>query len=318
MLGAGLVAGLAPAVSAAGTWVLASIVVAALAAAALSTVDSLAPASPPGAPLAARVAVGLGLLGRVAAAMAIAAAFGDYVLPDRPAVAAVALAMAATAATVLGARLPAPNLRIAVGMAVGIVLAVLAVFVTVCFAIEPAEPVVAVPPGSTGSADPWGLPAAAGLMFFAFLGFHRAAEPGARRSRRAALLAIGIASAVYLGVAAAALHQLGGPRLALSPAPLRDAMAAADAAALDSLLTVGVAVAAACAALAVLGDVRRIGAVYCRSGELPTWLAGLAAATGAVLLAPPTTIALAAGAMLAYYVLVNLAAAGCLRWTSDP
>jgi hypothetical protein len=48
-----------------------------------------------------------------------------------------------------------------------------------------------------------------------------------------------------------------------------------------------------------------------KSGELPTWLAGLAAATGAVLLAPPTTMALAAGAMLANYLLVNLAG----RWS---
>ncbi|MCA1835502.1 MAG: hypothetical protein LC721_03860, partial [Actinobacteria bacterium] len=41
----------------------------------------------------------------------------------------------------------------------------------------------------------------------------------------------------------AALHQLGAPRLALSPAPLRDALAAADASGIDALLTVGAAVA---------------------------------------------------------------------------
>src|SRR5437899_5044753 len=71
MLGAGLLAGIAPAASAAGAWMLVGLVLAAglVLACGLSTSDRPTP---------------LALLGRSAGAAAIAGTFGRYLVPDHP------------------------------------------------------------------------------------------------------------------------------------------------------------------------------------------------------------------------------------------
>ncbi len=223
----------------------------------------------------------IGVFGRVAGASAIAGTFGAYVVPAHPGPAAVVF-------IAIGVGLTSVNWEQSLSrVALAIVLGVLAVFVAACFAIAPPGEAVAVPSGTPGTPDAGGIPAATALMFFCFLGFHRA-------KRR--WLTIGVTLAVYLAVAGAALYQLGGPRLALSSAPLRDALAAADASGIDTVLAVGVAVATLLALLGVLGDLRGG-----KRGRVLTPLAGVAAAVGAVLLPVSTLIAVAAGLMLAHY-----------------
>ncbi|HEV2780758.1 MAG TPA: hypothetical protein VGX25_15315 [Actinophytocola sp.] len=268
-LGAGLLAGLAPAASAAGTWLLVALVLAAF----LAVGCGLSTSENQGF---------LGVLGRIAGAAAIAGTFGAYLLPADPLPAAIGLIAVAAAVTALGFRPPpAP--------AVAVVLAVLAAFVAACLAIDPAGQAVPPPPGVPGADDLAGLPAATALMFFGFLGFERAA------SRRAVVVTIAVALAVHLAVAAAALRQLGGPRLALSAAPLRDALAAADASGLRPPLTVAATIAAMYALLGVLAGLPP----NPRPVILP--VAAVLAAACAALLTVPTLIAAAAGLMLAHY-----------------
>jgi APA family basic amino acid/polyamine antiporter len=270
MIGAGIFTGLAPAARVTGAWLLAAVVLAALLAVACgrSTSDNLGP---------------LGMLGRVAGAAAIAGMFGSYVLPAHPVPAAAGLLAVAAVLTAFGAR-PARPVMIT---GVAVVLAGMGVLVAACLAIEPAGSAVAVPEADNLA----GLPAATLLMYFGFLGFERAG-PG----RRGAIV---VALGVYLAVGYAALRQLGAPRLALSPAPLRDALAAADAAALDPILTVAAGTAAVLALLGVFADLRRAG----RSVPL---LAGVLAAVTAALLSVPVSMGLASALMLARYAWTGL------------
>src|SRR5690242_13545753 len=93
MLGAGIFAGLALATSAAGTWVLAALVLAGVLAVlcGLSTSDSMRP---------------LEILGRVAGASAIAATFGAYLAPAHPVPAAIGVLVVAAGLTALRVRPP--------------------------------------------------------------------------------------------------------------------------------------------------------------------------------------------------------------------
>jgi basic amino acid/polyamine antiporter, APA family len=267
MLGAGIFAGLAPATSVSGTWVLAALVLAGFLAVlcGLSTSDSMR---------------SLEIPGRVAGASAIAGTFGAYLVPAHPVPAAIGVLVVAAGLTAFRVRPPET-------VAVIVVLGVLAAFVAACLAIAPAGQAVAPPPGSPGTDRLAGLPVATLLMFIGFLGFDRI-------SGRARVLTIGLALVVYLGVTAAALRQFGGPRLALSPVPLRDALAAADASGIDAMLTVGAAVATVFALLGVLDGLR---------GRLLLPAGGVLAAAGAALLSAGTAIALASGLMLARYAL---------------
>lgn len=279
MLGAGVLAGLAPAASAAGAVLLAGLVIAA----ALAVVCglSIADESPRPVPFV------LAVLGRIAGASAIASTFGAYLLPAHPGPAGIGLIAVGTAVCAVGRG--THTLTVA---GVAVVLAVLAVFVAACFAIEPAGPAVAPPPtGAAGTGDLAGLPVATALMFFCFLGFDRV-------ERRWRVLTIGVALVITTAVAAAALYQLGGPRLALSPAPLRDALAAADASGLDGPVTAGVAVATLLALVGVLAGVRDG-----PRGALLTPLTATAAAAVSVLLPATTAIASAVALMLGHYAL---------------
>ena len=250
-LGAGVLVGIAPAAAVAGAWLLVGLVLAAAVATVVSTVDVK--------PRLGRVGAALGRIGRLAGATAVAGAFGVYVVPESPALGAVALVVVVAAVRLAGVRLP-PWLP-SVGAVV--VLAVLAVVVLACLAIEPAGLAVAPPPDAPGADDPVGILAAAAVCYPAFL--------GACRDR----VAIGVVLVVGLVVAVAALRQLGGPRLALSPAPLRDALAAADGVAITPVLVVGVTVATALVLHGLLDGL---------AAELPG-RPGLAAGAGAVALA---------------------------------
>ncbi|HWM07442.1 MAG TPA: hypothetical protein VNP92_34345, partial [Actinophytocola sp.] len=89
-------------------------------------------------------------------------------------------------------------------------------------------------------------------------------------------------------------RQLGAPRLAVSPVPLRDALAAADAVALEPLLLVGVAVGCG---FALLGVLRGLGV----AGVPRVRLLGVAAAltcVGCVFVPPAAGLGVAAVLLL--------------------
>lgn len=342
MLGAGVFAGLAPAAATAGRWLLIGTVIAALIAlcSAFSIADQFRdrPTSAAGYAGAGyrytrdhlgrwpgRMAAGVYLVGRMVAAAALAGCFGDYVMPARPAVAALAVLLCA-----IGVELALGRFRLRLSLvlarvAVCVVLLVLGVVVAACFAIAPPPPTgVPVPAGFPGADDVGGLLPAAGVAFFAFLGFERISAPGTGRPaplRRTLLLAIPVVLVValgtYLAVGAAVLRQLGASRLAISTAPLRDALAAADAAGLAPLVTLAAAVATSGALLIVLGGARRTIDVMVGEGDLPSSagrglpaaaLVGVGGLSAVLLLHTADAIELAATCALGYYALTNTAA----------
>jgi APA family basic amino acid/polyamine antiporter len=264
MFGAGLFLGLAPASALAGWWLVPGLVLAGAAAVlfALSTPDS-----PPN-----RAAVVVGILGRIAAAAAAATAFGRYVVPGRPEAGAVILVFVVTAVALLAPPLPGAVERVAALLVVG----VLVLIAVACFTIAPVDLPVAPPGDAAGADEPLGLLPSAVLLFLCFCG-----APTVVRRERVAV--VGVVLAVSLAVAIGVLRQLGGERLALSPVPLRDALAAADAAGVDGLLAVGVTIATVFALRGVLADVRDVAPVR------PNRMVAAAAAAAALvaLLAEP-------------------------------
>ncbi|HKN98803.1 MAG TPA: amino acid permease, partial [Pseudonocardiaceae bacterium] len=175
------------------------------------------------------------------------------------------------------------------------------------------------PPGTPGLDRPSALLPAAGVLFFAFLGFERVTAPGTdapapRRSRTAVLTLVGVALATYLVVSFAVLRQLGPTRLAVSVVPLRDALDAADASSLDVLVTVAAMVATAVGLLLVVGGGRRTATTMAQSGDLPgvttvaRVLVGGGAAVGVLVAGPADTIALAATCALFHYAFTSASA----------
>jgi APA family basic amino acid/polyamine antiporter len=273
-LGAGLFLGLGPAASLAGDWLPAALVLAALVGGAAVVSTSERPPETLPVPLR-RFGVALAMLARLATAVAIAATVEVYVSP----LAALGFVVVVTAVAAFG--VPAPVVRVG---AVA-VLVVLAVVVAACFTIAPVAPAVPVPDG--GSVP--GVLAAAGLLTMCFFGAD--AVPGRRRVVVAVVVVVAVAC---LAVALAALHQLGAARLGISPAPLRAALGAADATAIERLLVVGVIVACGFALLAVLRGVRVQGVPPVRLAVV----AGAAAAFGIVLIEPVPALVTAAALLL--------------------
>ncbi|HEX9338130.1 MAG TPA: amino acid permease [Pseudonocardiaceae bacterium] len=335
-IGAGLFAGLAPASSLAGRWLLVAMVVAAIAAwcCCCSTCDQSGafPGSGGGYRYTrellgrwpGRMAGGLYLASRAAAAAALSGCFGAYVAPDRPVLPALAVLVLAVAADTAGVRLP----RAVTRALTVFVLVVLGLVVAACFAI-PAPPPTGVPiaAGTPGLDNPGELLPAAGVLFFAFLGFEQVTAPGAdqpvasaRRLRWAVPVLLAVSLATYLAVSAAVLRQLGPTRLAISATPLRDALDAADAGALDPLVTVAVMVATGIALLLVVGGGRRIADVMATVGDLPAgrprpapgaavrMLVGAGAALCVLFVGPAHSIGLAATCALFYYAFTNASA----------
>ena len=269
------------------------------------------------------MAGGLYLGSRAAAAAAIAGCFGAYVDPNAPALPALAVLVLAVAADAAGLRLPKAVTRALTVF----VLVVLAVIVAACFAIPPPPPTGApIPTGTPGLDDPGELLPAAGVLFFAFLGFERVTAPGAdqpvasqRRLRWAIPLLLGAALVTYLAVGAAVLRQLGPTRLALSATPLRDALDAADGTALDPLVTIAAMVATGVALLLVVGTGRRVADTMAASGDLPVGtgsslsttarlLVGAGAVACVLFLGTAHSIGLAATCALFYYAFTNASA----------
>ncbi|MGW0523588.1 amino acid permease [Crossiella sp. NPDC003009] len=331
MLGAGAFVGLAPAAEAAGRWLLVGVLLAALAAlcSAFSTSDQSAAYVGYGSGYACtkehlgrwpgRLA-GTGLLvGKLASLAAVAGAFGAYLMPARPWVAAVTV-------IVLAAALGSANLATPrwVSWAVtGFVVAVLVVVIIVCFTVPPPEQVVPVS-GQPGADNPRMLLTAGSVVFFGLIGFERITSPAdgraypQRKVRMAIPFVIGLGALLYLLLGWATLRQLGSARLALSPAPLRDAVVAADGAVLLPLISAAAAVALGAMALIVSVDLRRALLSLSRNRDLPLglskapWRAQLLAAAGAsglvLLLSPEIALQFAACCLLTYYAFTNAAA----------
>lgn len=329
-LGAGVFVGVAPAAAGAGGWLwLATVLAALLALCGAPSVDDLARACPGGGGayryarhylgrLPGRMAGGVYIVGRIATLAALARCFGDYVVPVRPALAAVGLLVVLTIVEAVGARLS----RASTAVLVVVVLTTLALVFAACVAIPPPLPTGVPSPAARGFADPAASLAAAGTMFFAFLGFERltVTEGGSMPRLGARRLAIPIVLMValvcYLSVGAAVSRQLGPARLALSRTPLRDAVVVADAAPLTSLVTFGAIAATLGVLLSVLSGARQTVAAMSSTGDLPVpgrlvpapvWV-GAGGVVAALVLPSDMAIGLAATCALISYGFVHASA----------
>lgn len=335
MLGAGLLVAISPAAAEAGTWLLLGVVIAFLAAlcGAFSTSDQSRRFVGIGGGylysrhqlgvLPGRMAGSTALVGRIVAGAAIAGTFGVYVVPQYPVTAAIVVSLIAAAADALGVR---PSRGVTTAVLV-ITVVGLALFVAVAFAIAPPE-VLPLPADVEGKDDPGGLLAAAGLMFFGFLGFEQVTSSSEQeysvRQLHVAIPVIMVGTLVTtVAVAGAALHQLGGPRLALSPAPLMDALAAADAQSLQPFMAGVAGIATLFGLLMAIGSIRRTLSAMAEFSDVPPALAivgsrgvsapaavlsGAAVAVAAAVLNPPQAIGVAACLLLFYYAFTNAAA----------
>lgn len=335
MLGAGVFAGLAPAAEASGRWLLAGIGIAFLVAlcGAIATADQSRRFTGVGGGylytrhqlgvLPGRMAGSAALVGRICAGAAVAGTFGAYVVPQQPVFAAIGVSLAAMALDAFGFR---PSRGLVFGV-VATVVVTLGLFVAVCFSIAPPEP-LPLPADVAGSDDFGGLLSAAGLMFFAFLGFEHVTSSSERAYSIRQLhmivpVLLVLALAAGLAVAGAALYQLGGPRLALSPAPLREALAAADAEFFQPLISGVAGIATMFGLLLAVGSIRRTLGAMAEFSDVPpslsivgprgvsapaAVLSGVAVAAAAALLNPPQAIGVAACLLLFYYAFTNASA----------
>ncbi|MBE1497427.1 hypothetical protein H4696_004527 [Amycolatopsis lexingtonensis] len=271
-LGGGLLVLLAAGAAGAGWWLLAGLVLAAVAAGASARVPE------PGDALVDRVVVALA---RLAETTVYAIAFGAYVFPAHRELAAAAFVVVVAGAGFAGLKVPTIVVRIAGGL----LLAAGLVLVVVC---------VAVPP--VGTADGLRPPDFAGVLVAAVL-----ALPFLRpRGREHAGLRVLLLGAVAVLAAFAALYQLGAVRLGLSLTSLRDLLAAADADALQPLLTAVAVVATVVPALAAGVEVRT------RAGV--PGLAGLAVAAVAAYFLPVLPVLVAAGLVTVTELLLGVRA----------
>jgi APA family basic amino acid/polyamine antiporter len=324
VLGAGVFAGFAPAASLAGWWVLPALALSALTAlcSAFSTADQSRAYPDVGGGYGyvraqlgvwpARMTASAHLLGRAAMAAAVASMFGAYVVPDQPMIGALALVVATAVLGAAGFRF---NAGVSAMVSL-VVLGVLALVVASTFSIEPVPSA-----GETGTVNE--LVGVVGLMFMAFAGFERITAPHRdERHHSAAVLKvaipvlIGLSFVVCLAVGAGLLRQLGSARLALSPAPLRDALVAADASALVPLVQIAAAVAGVAALHFVLASAHRTLTGLAEDGDLPTRLKPgvlslvvvVASALAVVLMPMATALGVAACGTLFYYAFTNASA----------
>ncbi|MEV5496013.1 APC family permease [Nonomuraea fuscirosea] len=290
MIGAGVFAAFAPAAAAAGEWLLVSLALAAVVAYCNATSSARLAALYPESggtyvygrrrlgPLWGYLAGWGFTVGKTASCAAMALTFGAYVLPGRERPAAVAAVAVLTALNLCGVRRSAGAARV-------IVVFVLAVLAGVVVAGLVGDDVVRwfsyTPDPALISTRPWGVLQAAGLLFFAFAGYARIATLGeevrdpARTIPRAVGIALAVTLVVYLLVALAALRTLKPELLARSTAPLTDLVKEAGFGWMAPVVTVGAAVAALGALLALLLGVSRTVLAMARERDLPGALAAV-------------------------------------------
>lgn len=271
------------------------------------------------------------LLAKVTAGAAAAQVVGAYVLPSGGAVLVVTAVAVTTALSVVGVRWTTRGAYARLlGTVVVLLVAVGAGLLSPPQTSEPsALPVAELPPLEPTAPGPLQVLTAAGLVMFAFAGYGRitalaqaVADPR-RTLRRAVLVAVGVAAALYLLVVAALLVGLGAERLATEPAPLVALIDADRSWVLGVVVRTGAAFAVASILLTVLIEAADAVHELAACGALPRplaqttrtgrrWRADLVVG-GAILLAvavtdPVGATAVSACAFLAQGVVVNLAA----------
>ncbi|EOD68495.1 hypothetical protein [Amycolatopsis vancoresmycina] len=258
-LGGGLLVALAAAAAGAGWWLLGGLVLAAIAASVAARVPE------PGDALVDR---GVVAVARLAEVTVYAIAFGAYVFPAHREAAAAAFVAVAAGAGFAGLKIPTIVVRItaALLLVAGLTL------VVVCVAVTP-----------VGTADGLQPPDFAGVLVAAVLTLPFLRPAG----RENAGLRVLLLTAVALLAAFAALYQLGAVRLGLSLTSLRDLLSAADADALQPLLTAFAVVATVVPALAAGAETRT------RTGV--PGLAGLVVAAAAAYFLPLLPVLVLAG-----------------------
>ncbi|MGQ9674736.1 MAG: APC family permease [Chloroflexota bacterium] len=253
---------------------------------------------------------------------AVALGFGAYlaaavpVLPPR--IAGLSLVILVTAVNVAGLALVTSVNNLITAVKVG----VLVLFILVGAAALVGGSAV----GSVSVAgDPAGVISAAALLFFAYPGFARVAtlaEEVRNPSQiipRSVVLALAIASVLYVFTALIAVQLVGSSALAASAAPLAVASGATGVSLLPTVVASGGVIATSSVVLLDLTAFSRIILAMSRNGDLPGWLGqvnprsftptrAVLAAGGAVgvlvLFADLSAlIAAASFALLAYYVL---------------
>jgi APA family basic amino acid/polyamine antiporter len=339
MLGAGVFAAVGPASTAAGSWLLAGLVVAgAVAYANASSSAALAALYPESGgtyvygrrrlgPFWGFLAGWAFLAGKLASCAAIALTLGSYLAPGLARPVALGGLAAVTVANYLGVAKTAAATRVVVA----VVLAALAAAVAGMLLggrVEPAN-LAGPAPGVLG------VLRAAGLLFFAFAGYARIATLGeevadpARTIPRAVPLALGIVLGVYAVVCGAALLSAGPARLSASDAPLAEAVAAGRLHGLAPLVRAGAAVASLGVLLSLQAGLSRTGFAMAANRDLPGALAAVhpryrvphraelasSALVGAAVLAVDVrgAIGFSSVLVLGYYAVANAAA-----WTLGP
>ncbi|WP_017591785.1 APC family permease [Nocardiopsis potens] len=330
MIGAGVFAAFAPAAAGAGPWLPVALLLAAAVAYCNATCSARLAArhpEPEGAYVWGRERLGelwghtagwSFLVGKAASGAAMALAFASYVAPgwERPAAAAAVAAL--TALNMIGVRVTDRAAKVLLAATV----TVLAVAVAAAAADGGADlrnlSLSGAWPGS------FGLLGAAGMLFFAFTGYSRAAAPeGEVRDPRttvprAVALSIGGVLAVYMAVCLAALSVLGPDRLAAGAAPLLDLVRASGRPGLAPVVAAGAALACLGGLLAVLPRASRTAAEMASKGDLPRALAAVRPGKDTPYLAEPL---LGAAALLLVLVAdlgaaIVLAALGALVYST--
>jgi APA family basic amino acid/polyamine antiporter len=255
---------------------------------------------------------------------AIGIAFGEYLsgafpqIPARPAAVLAVLAM--TGLNALGIR---RSVRLTEAV---VVLSLVTLLSAVAIGLPAGHPANLTPFAPGGLV---GVLRAAALLFFAYTGYSRIAtlveevHDPQRTIPRATGVALGVATAVYLLVAAMAILVLGAPRLGQSSFPLAAAMVAAGSAVGVGIVVLGALSTTFNEGLSDLLGVSRVAFAMGRATELPRglahlgpgqnpWVAVLAmgalAAGVAAFLPFAVAIAISSLGTLLYYTVTNLSA----------
>ena len=286
MIGAGIFSALGPAAKAAGSWLLAGLLIAGFVAYCNATSSARLAAVHPvsgGAYVYGRERLGpfwgylagwSFIVGKTASCAAMALTVGYYLWPGQARWVAVVAVIGLTALNYTGVQKSATLTRVIVGITLAVLGAV--VGTTLNSNTADATRLALASDFSTG-----GILEAAGLLFFAFAGYARIATLGeevrnpARTLRRAIPLALFITLFIYAAVAIAVLAVLGANGVAESAAPLSDAVRAAGAAWMVPIVAVGATVAALGSLLALILGVSRTTLAMARDHQLPHQLAAV-------------------------------------------
>ena len=288
MLGAGVFAAFAPAAAAAGGGLLIGLAIAALVAYCNATASAQLAAQYPssgGTYVYGRERLGHWpgflagwsfVIGKTASCAAMALTFAAYAAPagwEKPVAVAAVLALATV--NYFGVTRTAGLTRIIVAV---VLVALVVVLLAGAFGGTSAPHDL----GADLFEHGWyGILQSAGLLFFAFAGYARIATMGeevtnpSRTIPRAILTALGIVLVIYVLIAIVVLRSLGADQLAVSDAPLVDAVIASSWSWAFPVVQIGAAAAALGALLALVAGVGRTSLAMARNRDLPPWLAGV-------------------------------------------